>query len=96
MGLIHARSNKAFDQPPSYTDEVEQMKPGKKTQKVDLAFSAINALNRILNRPLQEQFIAEGMNLSDPILITTNTLFYNLINDPKIFHFSRNFMVKEA
>ncbi len=43
---------------------------------------AMQGLNRILNRPLQEEFIAEETDLSDPLLITGSKLFYELMHNP--------------
>lgn len=43
---------------------------------------AMQSLNRILNRPLLEEFIAQETDLSDPLLVGGNRLFYELINNP--------------
>ena len=57
---------------------------------------AINFLNRILHRPLQELFIAEETELSDPLLVVSDKLFFNLVNKPKNLIVFREFMVKEG
>ncbi|MFW2368300.1 MAG: TolC family protein [Desulforhopalus sp.] len=46
---------------------------------------SMQGLNRILNRPLLEEFIAEETDLSDPLLIGGNRLFYQLIHNPFYF-----------
>jgi len=42
-------------------------------------------LNRILNRPLNEDFVAEETDLSDPLLIGGDNLYYELIHNPLNF-----------
>lgn len=49
------------------------------------SMDAMQALNRILNRSLREEFIAEETDLSDPLLIGGNRLFYELIHNPLYF-----------
>jgi outer membrane protein TolC len=46
---------------------------------------AMQGLNRILNRPLQEEFIAQETDLSDPLLIGGDRFFYELIRNPLYF-----------
>ena len=53
-------------------------------------------LNRILNRPLLEEFVAEEMDLSDPMLITGNQLFYTLFHNPRDFRDFQQFTIKEG
>jgi len=60
------------------------------------SLDAMQTLNRILNRPLQELFIAEEAELSDPLLVVSDKLFFNLVNYPKNFRVFRAFMVKEG
>jgi len=57
---------------------------------------AMEALNRILNRPLQELFIAEETDLSDPLLIVGDKLFFSLMNNPKYLQEFRDFAIEEA
>jgi outer membrane protein TolC/ABC-type uncharacterized transport system substrate-binding protein len=64
--------------------------------KESLTLDAMEALNRVLNRPLQEQFIAEETDLSDPLLIVGDKLFFNLMNNPRYLDVFRNFAVEEA
>jgi len=59
-------------------------------------FDTMEAMNRILDRPLQELFIAEETDLSDPLLIVGDQLFFNLVNNPKYFREFRNFSLHEA
>ena len=65
-------------------------------EKESITMSAMEALNRILNRPLQELFIAEETDLSDPLLIVGDKLFFNLVNNPKYLQKFRKFAVQEA
>jgi len=58
--------------------------------------NAMNALNRILHRPLQEPFVAKGAKLDDPLLVVSSKLFYSLVNRPKNFQTFRAFMVQEG
>lgn len=53
-------------------------------------------LNRILNRPLLEEFVAEEMDLSDPLLITGNQLFYSLFHNPRDFRDFQQFTIQEG
>lgn len=55
---------------------------------------AMQGLNRILNRPLREEFIAEETDLSDPLLIGGNRLFYELIHNPLYFNKFNAFAVQ--
>ena len=57
---------------------------------------AMNALNRLLNRPQQELFIATETQLSDPLLVVSDKLFFNLVSKPKNFQIFRDFMVQEG
>jgi len=57
---------------------------------------AMQALNRILNRPLMEEFIAQETDLSDPLLIGGNRLFYELIHNPLYFLKFNKFAVQEG
>lgn len=64
--------------------------------KESITLDAMEAMNRILNRPLQELFIAEETDLSDPLLIVGDELFFNLMNNPRYLVAFRNFAVEEA
>ncbi|MBT8360901.1 MAG: TolC family protein [Deltaproteobacteria bacterium] len=55
---------------------------------------AMQGLNRILNRPLQEEFIAQETDLSDPLLIGGDRLFYELIHNPLYFLGFNSFAVQ--
>jgi outer membrane protein TolC len=61
-----------------------------------VTMNAMNDLNRILNRPLQEPFIAQEAELSDPLLSVSDKLFSTLVNQPKGFGTFRAFMVQEG
>jgi outer membrane protein TolC len=49
-----------------------------------------------LNRPLQELFIAEETDLSDPLLIIGDKLFFKLMKNPRYLKEFRGFAVEEA
>ena len=57
---------------------------------------AMQALNRILNRPLLEEFIAEETDLSDPLLIGGDRFFYELIHNPLYFKKFNVFAIQEG
>ena len=61
-----------------------------------LTMNAMNALNRLLNRPLQEQFIAKEAELSDPLLALSNRLFSDLVSNPKQLELFKDFVVQEG
>ena len=65
-------------------------------EKESVTLSAMEAMNRILNRPLQELFIAEETDLSDPLLIVGDKLFFSLVNNPRYLREFRKFSVQEA
>lgn len=83
-------------------DEVYRWETKFATDRIDVlakesvTLDAMEALNRILNRPLQELFIAEETDLSDPLLIVGDTLFFQLMNNPRYLRAFRNFSVEEA
>jgi outer membrane protein TolC len=58
--------------------------------------SAMQALNRILNRPVEEPFVAGETSLRDPLLVVGDRLFYMLVNNPGEFRHLRAFMVGEG
>ncbi len=61
-----------------------------------VTIGAMQALNRILNRPLMEEFIALETDLSDPLLIGGNRLFYELIHNPLYFLKFNEFAMQEG
>lgn len=61
-----------------------------------VSLGAMNDLNRLLNRPQQEMFVAKEMELSDPLLVVSNRLFFNLVKRPKNFRLFREFMVRQG
>ncbi len=83
-------------------DEVYRWETKFATDRIDVlakesvTLDAMEALNRILNRPLQELFIAEETDLSDPLLIVGDKLFFQLMNNPRYLRAFRNFSVEEA
>lgn len=60
------------------------------------SFDAMQDLNRILHRPLQEEFIAEETDLSDPLLIAGDALFYQLMHNPKYLRAFNSFAIEEG
>jgi outer membrane protein TolC len=61
-----------------------------------LTLDAMNALNRILHRPMQEPFVVEGTELGDPLFALSDKLFVNLVNNPKNLQVFQAFMVQEG
>jgi outer membrane protein TolC/ABC-type uncharacterized transport system substrate-binding protein len=61
-----------------------------------ITLDAMAAVNRILNRPLQELFVAEEANLDDPLLMVGGKFFQHLTSHPKYFHIFRDFAIAEA
>lgn len=64
--------------------------------KESITLNAMEAMNRILNRPLQELFIAEETDLSDPLLIVGDKLFFRMMSNPRWLEAFRNFSLEEA
>ena len=56
----------------------------------------MQSLNRILNRPLREEFIAKETDLNDPLLIGGNKFFYDLIHNPLNFSKFNEYAVQEG
>lgn len=54
------------------------------------------SLNRILNRPQEQRFVAEDPKLDDPALITSNDELMGLVDNPWSFGRFRDFMVREG
>jgi outer membrane protein TolC len=61
-----------------------------------VTLDTMNTLNRLLNRPQQEQFVAKETELSDPLLVMSDRLFFNLVKKPKNFRVFREFMVQQG
>jgi outer membrane protein TolC len=65
-------------------------------QAVSRRQQAERALNRVLNRPLDELFTTEDVALDDPILLTSDERFRESVNNPWALAVFRTFMVKEG
>ncbi len=57
---------------------------------------AMEALNRILHRPLQERFMPEEATLKDPLFIMGDRFFYQLMDNPLYLRRFRDFAAREA
>ena len=57
---------------------------------------AMEALNRILHRPLQEKFIPEEATLKDPLFIMGDRFFFQLMENPWLLRKFRDFAAREA
>jgi len=55
-----------------------------------------NELNRILNRPLQEPFLTEEMELADPLQMLSDNRVTLMINNSRKLNIFRSFMVGEG
>jgi outer membrane protein TolC len=53
-------------------------------------------MNRVLNRPLEEQFATEETAIDDPILITGEKRIFAYFDNPRTFDVFRDFMVQEG
>lgn len=53
-------------------------------------------LNRILHRPLREEFIAQETDFRDPLLISGDELFYELIHNPLYFEKFNGFAIEKG
>ena len=53
-------------------------------------------LNRLLNRPLQERFLTEEADLSDPLLLVSDKRFFYYVDNPRNFSLFRDFLVEEG
>lgn len=58
--------------------------------------TAENTLNRILNRPTEEPFMTEEINLDNPLLLVSEKRIFDYIDNPKRFGIFRDFMVNEG
>ncbi len=57
---------------------------------------AMEALNRILNQPLMEPFVAEETSLSDPLLVVSDRLFFQLMGNTRDLRIFSHFAVQEG
>jgi len=57
---------------------------------------AMEALNRILHRPLQEKFEPREASLKDPLFIMGDRFFFQLMDNPVYLKRFRNFAAREA
>jgi outer membrane protein TolC/ABC-type uncharacterized transport system substrate-binding protein len=55
-----------------------------------------NELNRILNRPLQELFLTEEMELTDPLVMLADDNLVRMISNSRQLNIFRSFMVEEG
>jgi outer membrane protein TolC len=65
-------------------------------QAISRRQQAERALNRLLNRPLDELFLTEDTGLEDPVLVTSDEHFLEYLNNPWSLAVFRSFMVKEG
>jgi outer membrane protein len=54
------------------------------------------ALNRVLHRPLEEQFRTEEPTLDDPLLLSSFAKIFPYVDNPRFFEIFRDFMVQEG
>jgi outer membrane protein TolC len=54
------------------------------------------ALNRLLNRPLEEEFLVREISLDDQVAAVMGSLYGTLIDSPKILKTFRRFLVAES
>ena len=57
---------------------------------------AMEALNRILHRPLDEVFVPEETKLEDPLFIMGDKFFFKLMENPLLLQKFKGFATKEA
>ncbi len=57
---------------------------------------AMEALNRILHRPLQERFVPEEARLKDPLFIMGDRFYLRLMDNPLLLRKFKTFAAKEA
>ena len=65
-------------------------------ERESITLDAMQGLNRILHRPLQERFIATETHLNDPLLMVGDKLFFELMNNPRHLQAFREFSMQEA
>jgi outer membrane protein TolC len=56
----------------------------------------VNALNRLLHRPLEERFGTEETGLGDPLLMVSDPRFFDYVSNPMTFRVFRDFLVEEG
>ena len=59
-------------------------------------YQAEMALNRLLNRPLEERFEVEETDFSDENLVVADLRFFKYVRDPQTFAVFRNYVVAEG
>lgn len=57
---------------------------------------AENRLNRLLNRPLEEQFATIEADLRDPLLIVSDPRLFPYVDNPRNYRIYRDFVVEEG
>lgn len=60
------------------------------------SLDAMQNLNRILNRPVAEEFVLEETDLSDPLLMDSDKLFYYLMSKPYYLTAFKTFAVTKG
>ena len=53
-------------------------------------------LNQLLNRPIEEKFIAEEADLGDPLLIVSDPRIYQYVGNPMTFRIYRDFVAEQG
>lgn len=59
-------------------------------------FDAKQSLNRIINRPLTEEFMVEETNLEDPLFVGGDNFFTDLVQRPNNFNTFRKFALEKG
>ena len=59
-------------------------------------FDAMEAVNRVMHRPLEEEFLPEETTLQDPLFIMGDQFFCSLMEKPVYFNRFRRFAIEEA
>ena len=58
--------------------------------------NAMTGLNRLLHRPLQEEFLLREVTGDDPVVAVVEKLFFTFTDNPKVLQVFRDFMVAEG
>jgi outer membrane protein TolC len=58
--------------------------------------TSMNELNRILDRPIQEEFMPTEIDADDPIIVLSDKMYYAIVSNPKYRKSFRTFMIKEG
>jgi outer membrane protein TolC len=61
-----------------------------------ITMNRMTILNRLMHRPLHEDFILEEVTVEDPAQVLVNELFFTLIENPKDLQVFREFMVAQG